>query len=350
MASGRVIFEGFSLDLGDRRLSRGVESVELNSRFLDALALLVAEHGRLVPKDRFMEQVWQGVPVTDEALTQCIRTLRRVLGDEAARPRFIETVPKHGYRFVATVEPGDAGSDPAPLWQPFDWRSVLQTGGAAGLGGALAGACGGVFYGLGAAPYPANSGMGGVSILLVLIALGALLGLAGGAGVGAGIAVGQFAPSPKWQWSAAGGMFGGIAVGALARLLGLDAFELLFGHAPAQMTGAPEGSLLGVALGAAVWVARTHRLTFARSAATGAVAGGMAGLLIPVLGGHLLGGSLNSLTANFAGARFRLDGIGRLFGEASFGRLTELGTATLEGALFGLCVAGALARTRNRSA
>ena len=50
-----------------------------------------------------MGEVWRGIPVTDEALTQCIRTLRKQLGDDAARPRFIETVPKNGYRFVAPV-------------------------------------------------------------------------------------------------------------------------------------------------------------------------------------------------------------------------------------------------------
>ena len=66
--------------------------------------MLVGEAGKLVTKDRFLDEVWRGVPVTDEALTQCIKTLRRQLGDDAASPRFIETVPKHGYRFIAPVE------------------------------------------------------------------------------------------------------------------------------------------------------------------------------------------------------------------------------------------------------
>src|SRR6476661_6848501 len=100
-------FEGFVLDPADRRLKRDGDPVELNSRYLDALALLVREQGRLVSKDRFLDEVWRGVPVTDEALTQCIKTLRRQLGDNAARPEFIETVPKHGYRFIAAVEVED---------------------------------------------------------------------------------------------------------------------------------------------------------------------------------------------------------------------------------------------------
>ena len=97
-------FDLFRLDPADRRLTRDGAPVEVSARYFDALALLVAERGRLVSKDRFMGEVWRGIPVTDEALTQCIRTLRKQLGDDAARPRFIETVPKHGYRFVAPVE------------------------------------------------------------------------------------------------------------------------------------------------------------------------------------------------------------------------------------------------------
>ena len=112
MTSGRFRFESFLLDPVDRRLLRDGAPVELNARYLDALSLLASEAGKLVSKDRFMDEIWRGVPVTDEALTQCIRTLRRQLGDDAARPRFIETVPKHGYRFIAAVERIVEQSDP----------------------------------------------------------------------------------------------------------------------------------------------------------------------------------------------------------------------------------------------
>ena len=114
MAGTSFRFEGFELDPANRRLSRDGAPVELNARYLDALVLLAGEQGRLVSKDRFLQEVWRGVPVTDEALTQCIRTLRRQLGDDAANPRFIETVPKHGYRFIAPVEWVGEGGSPAP--------------------------------------------------------------------------------------------------------------------------------------------------------------------------------------------------------------------------------------------
>lgn len=323
----------------------------MNGRYLDALALLLRERGKLVTKDRFLDEVWQGLPVTDEALTQCIRTLRRQLGDDAARPRFIETVPKHGYRFTAEAEwagaAGGATGAAAPAAAlPFDWRRVWRAGAFAGLGGALAGVGGGLLYGLAATPPSPAEAIGGLSVLLVLLAISVLLGLTAGLGVGGGIGAASRIPSDEWPWSTAGGMFGGLAIGGMTKLLGLDAFALLFGQSRIGMTGAAEGALLGAALGFAAWIAARRRLSWGRSAAVGGLAGALAGLLVPLLGGHLLGGSLHLLAQRFPEARFRLDAIGALLGENGFGRGSEALTATLEGALFGLGVAGALALAR----
>ena len=124
--ANRFEFGDFALDLRARRLTRNGAPVEINARYFDALALMLRDAGGLVTKERFHEEVWRGVPVTDEALTQCIRTLRRALGDDAANPRFIETVPKHGYRFVAPVASGKHGTaapaladaPPRPRWSP----------------------------------------------------------------------------------------------------------------------------------------------------------------------------------------------------------------------------------------
>jgi DNA-binding winged helix-turn-helix (wHTH) protein len=99
----RYQFDSFSLDPIERRLFAGEALVELNSRYFDALLLLLQHPGTLLSKERFLLEVWQGIPVTDEVLTQCIKTLRRQLGDSAAQPHLIETIPKHGYRFIAAV-------------------------------------------------------------------------------------------------------------------------------------------------------------------------------------------------------------------------------------------------------
>jgi len=348
---GRYRFDNFLLDTSERRLWQGDEAVELNARYLDALALLVREQGRLVSKDRFLEEVWHGVAVTDEALTQCIRTLRRQLGDNATRPRFIETVPKHGYRFVAPVAAAPAAivgmSDPAPV--PADANGAAGTwlliGVAGACGGAVAGVLGGLLFGLAGTPPPSQPGFGAASMLLVLVSVCALVGTVGAAGISFGIAAAaMLSPARPWKWSVAGAALGGLLVGAVAKLLGLDAFNLLLGHSPGNFTGAPEGMALGGAVGLGLWLANRDRGTalHRRSVWASALAAAAAGVMIPLLGGRLMGGSLDLLSRSFPDSRLRLDRIGALFGEAGFGPVSQAVVGCLEGALFGACIVAAM--------
>jgi DNA-binding winged helix-turn-helix (wHTH) protein len=345
VTSGRFCFDRFTLDVADRQLRRDDESIELNSRYLDALALLVSEQGRLVPKDRFLDEVWRGVPVTDEALTQCVKTLRRQLGDDAAKPRFIETVPKHGYRFIAPVE--ETASQLAPPSIPaVRWRDSLLLGAAGTIGGGIAGIIGGLFYGFTAASQPLAPGLGAISIMLVLLCVTILVAVIGAAGVSFGIAAGGRARGAHWL--VVGGALGGLVVGGVVKLLGLDAFNLLIGHSPGDITGPLEGLLIGGATGMGVWL--SHRFATAdrvrRSALLAAALGGAAGVLISLLGGRMMGGSLLALEESFGGSRLRLDRIGALFGERGFGPVTQAVTAALEGALFGGCVVAAMVLAR----
>ena len=340
MASGSYRFERFDLDLADRQLRNGGSTVELNSRYFDALALLVSEQGRLVSKDRFLEEVWRGVPVTDEALTQCIKTLRRQLGDDAGRPRFIETVPKHGYRFIAPVETESATKVAAPARRvPTRDALLLALGGV--VGGGLAGFLGGLFYGFAGASQPLAPGMGAVSVLLVLLSLTIVVALIGAAGVSFGIASAISLTGRNGPWNIAGGAIGGLFVGAFVKFLGLDAFTLLVGQNPGDITGPFEGFFLGGAVGLGVWIAsRREKLRFGTMAA--ALIGGVTGLLLPLLGGRLMGGSLSLLAAHLPGSRLRLDKIGAFFGEEGFGPVSQAATGMLEGALFSGCVVAAL--------
>jgi DNA-binding winged helix-turn-helix (wHTH) protein len=338
VTSGSFRFDRFSLDPADRQLRDGTAPVELNSRYFDALALLVSEQGRLVSKNRFMDEVWRGVPVTDEALTQCIRTLRRQLGDDAARPRFIETVHKHGYRFIAPVE-GNQRTAPRPSAK--SWTNDALLGLAGVVGGGIAGFIGGLFYGFAGASQPLAPGMGAISVLLVLLALTILVALIGAFGVAFGIAGSIFFTRRIGPWAVSGGALGGLIVGAFVKLLGLDAFTLLFGQSPGDITGAFEGFVLGGAVGLGAWVAsRREQLRFGTMLA--ALFGAIAGLAIPLLGGRLMGGSLALLAAHFPGSRLRLDRIGALFGESGFGAVTQAVTGALEGALFAGCVVAAM--------
>ena len=361
MAPGQFRFERFSLDVRDRQLRRDDAPVELNGRYLDALALLVREHGRLISKDRFLEEVWRGAPVTDEALTQCVRTLRRQLGDDAGRPRFIETVPKHGYRFIAPVawDDGETVGAVAPMaTEAADTRRQGSTtsvwpqfgllGGAGMAGGGAAGVFIGLFYGFGAAPEPLQAGIGAASVLLVLVCLCLVLGLIAGAGVGFGIAAARFGPGRPWLWSVVGGAAGGLVTGAFGKLIGLDAFNLLFGHSPGAITGAAEGALIGAALGLGAWLASLvpgpPRLV--PSFAAGGLAGAAAGALIPLLGGRLMGGSLDLLARQFPESRLSLGPIGAVFGETGFGPISQIATGGFEGLMFGGWVVAAMMLAR----
>ena len=340
MTSATFRFDRFELDAADRRLLRDGEPQDLNSRYLDALALLVRERGRLVSKDRFLDEVWRGVPVTDEALTQCIKTLRRQLGDDAARPRFIETVPKHGYRFIAPIE-GNAA--PERVRPRSSWRDVLLLGAAGTLGGGMAGFVGGLIYGFAAASGPVQPGVGGISVLLVILCVTIAVALMGGAGVSFGIVIGNRAAGRKWWGNIVGGALGGLIIGAAVKLLELDAFTLLFGRSPAGITGAMEGVLLGGGVGVAAWLAfRAGWARLRRSAAIAAIIGAVSGAGIALLGGRLMAGSLDLLARTFPDSRLRLDEITALFGETRVGPVTGFVTSCLEGALFSACTVGAM--------
>jgi DNA-binding winged helix-turn-helix (wHTH) protein len=342
MNGASIAFDRFVLDRENRLLLCDGAPVELSARYLDALALLASDPGGLVTKDRFMDEVWRGVPVTDEALTQCVKTLRRALGDDAARPRFIETVPKHGYRFIAAV--GTVAADratptsrtparPAKERGAAEWQQFLMLSGAGVVGGGIAGLIGGLFYGFAGAAQPLQPGIGAGSTVLVLTALTVLIALTGAAGVSLGIAA-VLVRGGGWLWHVAGGAIGGLVVGGVVKLLGLDAFNLLLGVSPGNITGALEGAALGAAVALGVW--------FGEQIWRAALIGLLTGMAITALGGRLLGGSLELLAGVFPQSRLQLGQIGALFGEDGFGRVSQIITGGIEGLLFAACIAYAM--------
>jgi DNA-binding winged helix-turn-helix (wHTH) protein len=352
MAVRRYHFDRFSLDPAERRLFAGDVPVELNSRYFDALLLLLRHPGTLLSKERFLRDVWHGIPVTDEVLTQCIKILRRQLGDSATQPRLIETVPKHGYRFIAAVS-CVADDDVAPdsvspasaaaIPRGYDWRQCWLTLGAGTTGGGVAGLLGGVVFGFAAAVQTQQNDIGALSALLVLVALTTLVALIGAAGVVGGIAAARLVARDFPFAGLAGGAAGGLLVGAFGKLIGHDAFLLLFGHAPGDITGALEGLLLGAAVGLADDLARRYAAHsgIRRAVLVAAAIGALAGLLIDAAGGRLFAGSLALLAQNFPDARLHLDPLGPLLGA-----FAAPVTNALEGAWFSACVVGALVLAR----
>lgn len=110
----RYRFAGFELDAGNGELS-GPEGRRrrLEPQPAQVLAILVARAGEVVTREDLQREVWPQTHVDfDQGINYCIRRIRSALGDAAEAPRFIETLPRRGYRFVAPVE-GDGAVGPA---------------------------------------------------------------------------------------------------------------------------------------------------------------------------------------------------------------------------------------------
>src|SRR5215213_3053743 len=95
-------FDRFQLDACERLLFDGVKTIPLAPKVFDTLLLLVENAGRILSKERMMKEIWEDSFVEENNLAQNISYLRRILG-ESKDNKFIETVPKYGYRFVAPV-------------------------------------------------------------------------------------------------------------------------------------------------------------------------------------------------------------------------------------------------------
>jgi len=105
-------FDGFRIDAEDRVLLREGEIVPLTQKAFDVLYLLVQRCNRVVTKEELMSEVWPDTFVEEGNLAQNIYTLRKVLGESSTGDDYIKTVPRRGYRFVATVNESWGGEGP----------------------------------------------------------------------------------------------------------------------------------------------------------------------------------------------------------------------------------------------
>jgi Tol biopolymer transport system component/DNA-binding winged helix-turn-helix (wHTH) protein len=114
-----VSFAEYRLDLQSGELWNGSDRVFVPDQPLRILSILIARRGRLVTRDELRRAVWADHTFVDfeHGLNAAIKRLREILGDSASAPRFIETIPRHGYRFIAEVR-----DEAAPLVIPMSHR------------------------------------------------------------------------------------------------------------------------------------------------------------------------------------------------------------------------------------
>jgi DNA-binding winged helix-turn-helix (wHTH) protein len=137
-------FGPFRLEVAERRLSCGDEVVSLRSKIFDTLRVLVENHHRLVRKRELMNAVWPDQIVAENNLDQNISAIRKLLGERGGGMKFLETIPRHGYRFIAPVETVVAAVAPASfvangsacLIEREEQLSMLETALAAADAGA----------------------------------------------------------------------------------------------------------------------------------------------------------------------------------------------------------------------
>jgi DNA-binding winged helix-turn-helix (wHTH) protein/tetratricopeptide (TPR) repeat protein len=111
MAAVTYRFGPFLADRTRYRVVRAGEAVDLTPKLLDLLFHLLDHAGSLVTKEELLDTLWPGANVTENALSQAVSDLRHALEDEAGSPKFIKTVARRGYRFIAPVE----SLDPQPI-------------------------------------------------------------------------------------------------------------------------------------------------------------------------------------------------------------------------------------------
>lgn len=356
----RYRFSGFVVSTARRQLLRDGREVPLIPRYFDLLVLLLERRHEAVHRRQIFDRVWSDAVVSDGALSQAVRTLRRALGDDVREPRFLRTVSRHGYQFVwpeVACESDDAAPSPLASAPPPAPSPILASALRAAAGGALAGLLAGGLGGLALWLAPGASLPTHVPVSLAVFA--AIVGGVGALGVGLGIGVAERF-GRRWRTGAlvALGSAGGAAIGELASLVGRATIEALFGLRVDGVGGGLEGAVMGAAagLGYAFGVPESpdggpaFPIGAARLRAC-AVAGACcaaAAVALGLAGGRLGGLSIDSVARTFPGSRVGLAPFARLLGESNAGRLTAATTGAYEGLCFGFGLLLGLTRPPRR--
>jgi DNA-binding winged helix-turn-helix (wHTH) protein len=365
LAVPRYRFSHFTLSTRKRLLIRHGQQMPLIPRYLDLLIFLIERRRDAVHRREIFDRVWSDVIVSDSALSQAIRTLRRTLGDDPRAPRFIRTVSRHGYQFTypgVTEEPDEDAPEPVPVRAPgVESEQTRQKVGAsltalvtgatrACVGSALAGAAAGLAGGLLLSVAPDNAAP--LAIVPVLVLVGAGAGAAGGLGVGAGLAAAE--SSSRLRNAAGltlGAAAGGAAIGTTVEWLVRWSLAAVVGlNLP--IGGALEGLVIGAAAGVGYAVARRvgpatrSRVYRAAIVAACCAAGALA---LAWAGRPLVGGALHLIAREARGSQITLTPLGRLVGEPGFGPVSQALIAAWEGGLFGFGVGIALLRRRSHA-
>ncbi|MEO8358832.1 MAG: winged helix-turn-helix domain-containing protein [Vicinamibacteria bacterium] len=357
--SSSLVFGPFRLAPHSRALFKGAARVDIPPRYFDLLSFLIENRGRAVTKDNLYDHIWKDEIVTEGAIAQAIRFLRRALEDDARAPRYIRTVSKHGYEWIAAVEeessladlapalPSEVisrGDEPVPpqtdeLLEAF--RYAVSRFGSASLGSAIAGAAAGVMGGV--TLVMASHSSHALRVIVALATLGTLVGAAGGLGVGFGL---SFAESlvrrSRWALLALAGGFSGGLLGALAHATVGEVFSALLNRSLNTVGGGYEGVWIGVFAGFGYGLATKGQVLAAprsrarlRVVAITALSCSAGAMLGSLFGAHFTAASIDVITGAIQDSDLSLSPLGRWMGESAFGAASRAALSACEGLFFG---------------
>ena len=358
-------FGPFVLTEATRSLFDETRRVDLPPRYFDLLVFLIDRRERVVTKDDLYEGIWTDEIVTEGAIAQGVRFLRRALGDDARAPRFIRTVAKFGYQWIGVLRDPSAATPTTTVPDPSAvppiltvdesapteisstgeiraaFRLALDRYASASLGSAIGGALAGS---LGALLLVYSSqARNPARVVLVLALLGFAIGGLGGVGVGFGLSFAEslVRRSRALVLSIAGGVSGGF-VGGLAHAAFGATLGALFGRAPLEFGGAYEGVWIGAFVGVGyglstrdLVLAAPRERGRARVVLTTAVFAAIGAALGSALGATFSASSVDAIAAMFRGSELSLSALGSWMGEPGFGRLSRIALSAYEGLFFG---------------
>src|SRR5512141_1919089 len=105
-------FESFELDTRSRELRKGTDRIRLQEQPFEILRLMLERPGDVVTREELARRLWPHGTFVDfeHSLNAAVKRLRAALGDDAENPRFVETLPRRGYRFIAPLQRAAAAS------------------------------------------------------------------------------------------------------------------------------------------------------------------------------------------------------------------------------------------------
>lgn len=124
-SSSVVRFDAFEVDLRAAELYKAGRKIKLQVQPLHILAMLLEHPGEVVTREELRQRLWPADTFVDfdHSLNTAVKKLRQALGDDKKKPRFVETLPKRGYRFIGTVknEPPRAAATSEPMAKSSSW-------------------------------------------------------------------------------------------------------------------------------------------------------------------------------------------------------------------------------------